>query len=79
MQSVGLGSYNSYPRDESLITHFKNNEKLNFYLQLDKIINDNFVNKTVTFDEVVAYIKLMHPTVYTEIIQRSKDICSVLD
>lgn len=52
--------------------------KLDFYLQLDKVLYYEFINKTTSLDEIVDYIKVNKQEVYKEIIQRSIDICNVL-
>ena len=52
--------------------------KLDFYLQLDKVLYYDFINKTTSLDEIVDYIKVNKQEVYKEIIQRSIDICNVL-
>lgn len=53
-------------------------DKLDFYLQLDKILYYDFINKTVKFEEIIEFIKINNPDIYKEIIQRSIDICNVL-
>lgn len=70
---------NIVPRDQSLIEFFQNNQKLHYYLQLDKIIYENFIGKTVNFSDIIRFIKINHQCLYDEIITRSKVICSVLD
>ena len=53
--------------------------KLDFYLQLDKVLYYDFINRTTSLDEIVDYIKVNKQEVYKEIIQRSIDVCNVLD
>lgn len=53
-------------------------DKVQFYLEPDKILYHNFINKTVSFEEIVEFIKIHRPIVYKEIIKRSIDICNVL-
>lgn len=72
-------AHNSISRDQLLVNTFKSNQKLQFYLKLDKILTEVFVGKTVMFTDIVQYIKTNEPELYREVIQRSKDICSVLD
>lgn len=52
--------------------------KVAFYMQLDKVLTETFLNQTVTFSEIVQAIKDIHPHVYNEVIQRSINICNVL-
>jgi len=70
---------NALERDQTLIEYFANNRKLQFYLQLDKIVYEKFMGKTVPFRQVVQYIKSHESYLYNEIIQRSQDLCNVLD
>ena len=53
-------------------------DKLDFYLQLDKILYYDFINKTVSIEDIIEFIKINNPDIYKEIIQRSIDICNVL-
>lgn len=70
---------NSQVRDQQLWSRFNANEKLQFYLELDKILINDFMNQTVTLKDIVAHIQQQRPDVYQEVILRSKHICSVLD
>jgi hypothetical protein len=70
---------NSQVRDQQLYNRFTANEKLQFYLELDKILINDFMNQTVTLKDIVAHIRQQRPEVYQEVILRSKHICSVLD
>lgn len=54
-------------------------EKLHFYLSIDKVLTEDLIGETVTFELIVQTIKDRYPAVYTEVIQRSKDLCTVLD
>ncbi len=53
--------------------------KVAFYMQIDKVLTETLIGQTVEFSEIVETIKKMHPEVYQEVIQRSIDICNVLD
>jgi hypothetical protein len=53
--------------------------KVTFYMQLDKVLTEIYLGKTVSFNEIVKSIHETYPDVYEEIIQRSKDLCNVLD
>jgi len=72
-------TWNVLARDETLIEYFKPNTKLWYYLQLDKVVTEEFVNKTVKFQDIMTHIHTFLPDLYTEVIQRSKDICIALD
>jgi hypothetical protein len=72
-------AWNVLARDESLVDYFKDNGKLWYYLQLDKILWEDLRGQTVTMRMIVAHIKQKYPALYTEIIQRNLDLCDVLD
>ena len=72
-------TWNVLARDETLIEYFKPNTKLWYYLQLDKVVTEEFVNKTVKFQDIMTHIHTFLPDLYTEVIQRSQDICTALD
>ena len=57
------------------ISHFS---KVAFYMQLDKVLTENFIGQTVEFTEIVATVRQKYPEVYQEVIQRSINICNVL-
>ena len=61
----------------SLASEFNN--KVHFYLQLDKILYYDLINQTVDFKDIIHYLKTNYTKVYDEIITRSKNLCSVLD
>ena len=60
--------------DEALST-----EKLHFYLSIDKVLTEDLLGKTVPFKLIVQTIKHRYPDVYKEVVQRSIDLCNVLD
>ncbi len=72
-------SWNVLARDENLVDYFKDNGKLWYYLQLDKILWEDLRGQTVTMRMIVSHIKHKYPPLYTEIIQRNIDLCDVLD
>ena len=72
-------TWNALTRDQTLIDYFTENEKLWFYLQLDKILTEDFIGQTVKFKTIIAHIKNKYPLIYEETIERSKELCAVLD
>lgn len=52
--------------------------KVAFYMQLDKVLTENFLGQTVEFPEIVQAVEEHYPDVYHEVIQRSINLCSVL-
>ena len=72
-------TWNAISRDETLIDYFKENEKLHFYLLLDKVLTEDFIGQTVKFNQIINHIKVRHPVLYEETIQRNKELCAVLD
>ena len=65
--------------DPTLVEYFENNDKVHFYLEIDKVLINNLLGKTVSFEEIVSTIKSEYPAVYREVIQRSIDLCGVLE
>jgi hypothetical protein len=72
-------TWNTLARDQSLVDRFKNNKRLWFYLQLDKILFEDFRDQTVTFSMILDFIQTKYPQLYKETIKRSQDLCAVLD
>lgn len=70
---------NKQIKRQAIDDYFKNHEKLHFYLSIDKVLTELLVGFTVEFKDIVKLIKIRHPDVYIEVIQRSKDLCTVLD
>lgn len=71
-------TWNAIARDKSLLDYFSDNEKLKFYLMLDRILLD-FIGHTVKFSTIVEHVKVEYPVLYEETIERVKDLCAVLD
>jgi len=71
--------WNTAPDDKYLAARFAANQKLDFYLQLDKILINDFMHKTVRFQDIVAHVKQNYSELYQEILGRSQNLCSVLD
>lgn len=72
-------TWNETTRDQSLSDRFARNQKLKFYLDLDRILVDDFVNQTVSFKDILAHIKHRRPELYQEVLKRSQTLCGVLD
>lgn len=70
---------NHHGTNPELAMHFNNNAKVQFYMQLDKVLVENLLFKTVDMKSVNSTLQLCYPDVYNEVVQRSKDICTVLD
>ena len=56
-----------------------NSPKIQFYYKLDQPLVGELLGRTVTFKQIVQTVKHRYPQVYKEVVQRSKDLCSVLD
>lgn len=76
---VTIQTWHVVDRDPQLIDYFKNHPRLWFYLQLDKVLNEDLMGQTVTFGDIMSHIQTQYPELYLEVIKRSQDICSVLD
>jgi len=78
LKSTTDAVWNTLTRDQTLVDHFTHNNKLNFYLELDKLIYENFIGTTVSFRQICERIRHDRKHLYDEVIQRSQDICNVL-
>lgn len=78
ISSVTDKRYHVVKRDEELFERFASNNRLQYYLLLDKVLHEDLLGKTLEFSEIVEYIKLNYPELYADTILRSKHICSVL-
>lgn len=72
-------TWNALTRDQTLTDYFTENNKLHFYLKLDKILYYEFMGKTVKFKDMITYLHSFEPLLYEEVITRSKELCAVLD
>lgn len=79
LQSVTDEVWNTLTRDETLVDHFQDHNKLHYYLQLDKILYNDFMGKTVPIRAIGRHIENKYSYLYQEIIGRSKEICNALD
>jgi hypothetical protein len=62
----------------SISKHFEDNNKLHFYMALDKVLYWDLIDKIVTFKQILDELKQQYPDVYNEVIERSKTLCNVL-
>ena len=71
--------HNNKSKNKSFREVFENHAKLHFYLALNKVLFYDLVGQTVNFKQILTTLKQNYPDTYTEVIERSKQICSVLD
>ena len=79
LSTVTKYTFNVIARDETLVEYFKDNQKLQYYLTLDKILYEEFIGQTVSFKRIIQHIKERHYYLYREVINRSLELCNVLD
>ena len=79
LESVTHEVWNALTRDQTLVDRYQDHNKLHYYLQLDKILYTELMGQTLPFRGIGRHIKSMHKYLYTEIIERSKDLCTALD
>ena len=72
-------TWNVLARDEVLVNYFGGNQKLKYYLQLDKILYEDFMGQPVPLKQIVRFIQTNHHPLYNEVIDRSIRICNALD
>lgn len=72
-------TWNALTRDETLLEYFNDNRKLWFYLQLDKVLTEDFIGQSATITMILAHIKVKYPGLYEETIERTQELCAVLD
>jgi len=53
-------------------------DKVEFYLQLDKVLYYDLINQTVSFEQILDSIQSDYFELHKEIIQRSRELCNVL-
>lgn len=66
-------------RKDTLLDHALCTDKIHFYLSIDKVLTEDLLGKTVPFKLIVQTLQHRYPDVHKEIIQRSIDLCNVLD
>jgi hypothetical protein len=69
---------NQQVKRQMIDDYFKHNDKLHFYLSIDKVLTESLIGFTVEFKDIVKLIKIRHSDVYKEAVQRSIDLCNVL-
>lgn len=52
--------------------------KVTFYMQLDKVLTQDLLGKTVPWKLIVQTMQKRYPDVYKEVVQRSINLCNVL-
>lgn len=65
--------------EDPLLDEILSTDKIHFYLSIDKVLTEDLLGKTVPFKMIVKTIQHRYPDVYKEIVQRSMDLCNVLD
>lgn len=63
----------------TLLSEILNTDKVNFYLSIDKVLTEDVIGQTVSFKTILHTIKNKYPLVYQEVIERSIQLCNVLD
>ena len=71
-------TFNQLSRDTELEAYFQNHSKLEFYLQLDKAITEEFLGETVSFRRVCEHMRNKQSYLWDEIVVRNQTLCSVL-
>ena len=65
---------NTSSKNNELIEVLKQNNKIQFYLQIDKVLTEDLLGQTVLFKDIVGIIQTKYPELYTEVIARSLEI-----
>ena len=78
LNSVTHEVWNTLTRDQTLVDRFQNHNKLHYYLELDKVLYEEFMGKTVPIRAIGKHIKRKHEFLYREVIERSQELCNVL-
>ena len=69
----------SNTNNSQLLDNILNQDKINFYLSIDKVLTQDLIDQTVPFKFIVQTIQHRYSEVYKEIIERSIELCNVLD
>ena len=59
--------------------HFKHNSNLKYYLELDYVLFENYMNQTVTFVDILTTLQSNYTELYNDTFGYSKLIWNVLD
>jgi hypothetical protein len=70
--------FNIKPKYNNIREQLEQNNKIHFYLQLDKVLTEDLLGATADFQTIVRTLKFKYPAVYQEIIERSITLCNVL-
>lgn len=70
--------FNKKPKDNDIRQRLHQNNKIHFYLQLDKVLTEDLLGTTADFQTIMDTLKFKYPAVYQEIIGRSITLCNVL-
>jgi len=62
-----------------LDVYFKNNKQLKYYLELDCVLYENFINQSVTFADIIKTVKSNYNDLYNDTVGYTKRLCNVLD
>lgn len=65
--------------EDPLLDEILNTDKIHFYLSIDKVLTEDLLGQTVPFKLICQTLKYRYSDVYNEIVQRSINLCSVLD
>lgn len=78
LQTATEHTFNIISRDPALTEYFKDNDKLHYYLELDKILFEWYMGECVSFPSIVARVRGHHYDLYKEVIERNIRLCTVL-
>lgn len=56
-----------------------NTDKIHFYLSIDKVLTEDLLGQTVPFKLICQTLKFRYSDIYNELVQRSINLCNVLD
>jgi serine protease inhibitor len=79
-----LQQHTEYRLNESskynqLDSYFRDNQQLKYYiLDIDSVLYENCMNKTVSFSEIISEFETFYPEIYADTVRYAKEIISVL-
>lgn len=65
---------NKIVKDQALEQRLAKNKKIQFYLQIDRVLTEDLLGQTVEFKQIVEVIRQQYPDVYAEVIGRSAEL-----